>query len=64
MAGDLQEVDALCEGCGEPMAPDLRTQFDGSEELGTKTLAELGLPPLHIVRGIDESLAKAGTTIE
>ena len=40
------------------MAPDLRTQFDGSEELGSKTLAELGLPPLHIVRGIDEESDK------
>ena len=58
LAGALKEVDALCEGCGEPMAPDLRTQFDGSEGLGTKTLAELGLPPLHIVRGIDEESEK------
>lgn len=54
LAGDLKEEDAICGGCGEPMAPDLRTQFDGNEGLGTKTLAELGLPPLHIVRGINE----------
>jgi adenylyltransferase/sulfurtransferase len=54
LAGDLAEADALCEGCSEPMAPDLRARFDGSEALGHKTLAELGLPPLHIVRGRNE----------
>ena len=53
LAGDLAEDEALCEGCQEPMAPDVRSRFDGSEGLGTRTLAELGLPPLHIVRGCD-----------
>lgn len=52
MAGDLSEDDARCPDCSEPMAPDLRSQFDGSEGLGDKTLAELGLPSLHIVKGI------------
>jgi hypothetical protein len=58
LAGDLSEEEALCEGCGEPMAPDLRSQFDGSEGLGQRTLAEIGLPPLHIVRGRDEASDK------
>ena len=51
LAGALSETEAACEACGEPMAPDVRSQFDGSEGLGERTLAELGLPPLHIVRG-------------
>jgi len=51
LAGDLREDEALCPGCSEPMAPDVRSMFDGSEGLGARTLAELGLPPLHIVRG-------------
>jgi len=54
LAGELEEDEALCEGCGEPMAPDVRSRFDGSEGLGHKTLAELGLPPLHILRGVTE----------
>ena len=54
LAGDLSEADALCEGCQEPMSPDVRSHFDGSEGLNERTLAELGLPPLHIVRGRDE----------
>jgi len=54
LAGDLAEADARCPGCDEPMAPDLRTRFDGGEGLGARTLAELGLPPLHIVRGRDD----------
>lgn len=51
MAGDMTEDEARCPGCDEPMAPDLRSQFDGSEGLGHKTLAELGLPALHIIKG-------------
>lgn len=51
LAGDLSEQEALCPGCGQPMAPDVRSRFDGSEGLGPRTLTELGLPPLHIVRG-------------
>ena len=35
------------------MKPDVRSQFDGSEGFNDKTLAELGLPPLHIVKGAD-----------
>jgi adenylyltransferase/sulfurtransferase len=54
LAGDLSEDDAICEGCDDPMGPDLRSRFDGTEGLGSKTLRELGLPPLHIVRGRDE----------
>ena len=55
LAGDLSEDDALCEACEEtePMKPDVRSQFDGSEGFNDKTLAELGLPPLHIVKGAD-----------
>ena len=53
LAGELREEDALCERCGEPMAPDVRSQLDGSEGLGERTLTEIGLPPLHIVRGGD-----------
>ncbi|MBL4846908.1 MAG: ThiF family adenylyltransferase [Planctomycetes bacterium] len=53
VAGDLSEDDARCESCHEPMAPDLRSQFDGTEGLGHKTLAELGLPSLHIIKGVD-----------
>lgn len=55
LAGALAEAEALCEGCGEPMVPDVRSRFDGSEGLGQRTLRELGLPPLHIVRGRDEA---------
>ncbi|MEZ6187986.1 MAG: ThiF family adenylyltransferase [Planctomycetota bacterium] len=51
LAGDLREEHALCPSCQQPMAPDVRSMFDGSEGLGSKTLAELGLPPLHVVRG-------------
>jgi adenylyltransferase/sulfurtransferase len=54
LAGDLPEEEAICKGCGDPMGPDLRVRFDGTEGLGAKTLQELGLPPLHIVRGSDE----------
>lgn len=54
LAGDLSEDEARCEGCGEPMAPDVRSSFDGSEGLGGRTLRELGLPPLHIVRGRED----------
>lgn len=53
LAGDLDENQAACETCQEPMAPDVRSQFDGSEGLGSKTLQEFGLPPLHIVKGTD-----------
>ena len=55
LAGELGEEEARCDGCGEPMVPDVRSRFDGSEGLGERTLAELGLPPLHIVRGRDEA---------
>lgn len=55
LAGDLSEDQARCAGCDEPMAPDVRSQFDGTEGLSTKTLAELGLPPLHIVKGVSAS---------
>lgn len=55
LAGALSEDDARCAGCGEPMAPDLRSRFDGSEGLGDRTLAELGFPPLHILRGRNEA---------
>lgn len=55
LAGELSEEQARCPGCGEPMVPDVRSRFDGSEGLGEKTLAELGIPPLHILRGRDES---------
>ena len=54
LAGDLSEDDARCDGCGEPMAPDVRARFDGTEGLGARRLNEIGLPPLHIVRGRDE----------
>ncbi len=54
LSGALDEADAICEGCDNPMGPDLRSRFDGTEGLGSKTLRELGLPPLHIVRGRDE----------
>ena len=54
LAGALAEDEARCDGCGEPMVPDLRSRFDGSEGLNERTLAELGIPPLHILRGRDE----------
>ncbi len=54
LAGDLSEDEARCEGCGEPMAPDVRSMFDGGEGLGGRTLREVGLPPLHIVRGRED----------
>ncbi len=56
LAGALSEDEARCEGCGEVMTPDLRSRLDGTEGLGGRTLAELGLPPLHIVRArVDEA---------
>lgn len=51
LAGAMAEDDARCAKCAEPMRPDVRSMFDGTEGLGGRTLAELGLPPLHIVRG-------------
>ncbi|MBX3466895.1 MAG: ThiF family adenylyltransferase [Planctomycetes bacterium] len=54
LAGALSEDDARCAGCHEPMAPDVRSTFDGTEGFGGRRLAELGLPPLHIVRGRDD----------
>jgi molybdopterin/thiamine biosynthesis adenylyltransferase len=54
LAGTLKEEDARCEKCGETMAPDLRARLDGEEGLNDRTLAELGLPPLHIIRIVDE----------
>lgn len=54
LAGVLAEDDARCAGCREPMAPDLRARFDGGEGLGARKLVDLGLPPLHIVRGRDD----------
>lgn len=54
LAGALAEDDARCATCNEPMAPDVRSTFDGSEGLDDRRLADLGLPPLHIVRGRDD----------
>lgn len=56
LAGAMAEAEARCRACDapEPMAPDVRSRFDGSEGLGHKTLAELGIPPLHIIRGRDD----------
>lgn len=54
LAGALAEDDARCATCHEPMAPDVRSTFDGSEGLDDRRLADLGLPPLHIVRGRDD----------
>jgi adenylyltransferase/sulfurtransferase len=54
LAGTLAEKDALCEKCGEPMRPDVRTRLDGSEGLLEKTLLEIGIPPLHVLRGRDD----------
>jgi molybdopterin/thiamine biosynthesis adenylyltransferase len=53
LAGDLDEEDALCPKCSDPMKPDVRSQLDGSEGLLDRTLADIGLPPLHIVKGAD-----------
>jgi adenylyltransferase/sulfurtransferase len=58
LAGALGEDEARCDGCGEPMRPDLRSSFDGSEGLGGRRLSELGLPPLHIVRGRDDATGR------
>lgn len=57
LAGALPEAQARCHACAakDPMAPEVRSRFDGSEGLGDRTLAALGLPPLHIVRGRDEA---------
>jgi adenylyltransferase/sulfurtransferase len=54
LAGTLAEKDALCEKCGEPMRPDLRTRLDGAEGFSDRTLVEVGIPPLHIVRARDD----------
>lgn len=54
LAGAMHEDEARCEGCREPMSPDVRSTFDGTEGLGARRLSELGLPPLHIVRGRDD----------
>jgi molybdopterin-synthase adenylyltransferase len=51
LAGAMPEDEARCGRCRQPMSPDVRSQFDGSEGLGARTLRQLGLPPLHIVRG-------------
>ncbi len=50
LAGTLAEKDALCETCNQPMRPDLRSRLDGAEGLSERSLLEVGIPPLHIVR--------------
>ncbi|MBI3724875.1 ThiF family adenylyltransferase [bacterium] len=55
LAGTLAEKDALCEGCGLPMRPDIRTRLDDALGLSDRTLASLGIPPLHIVRARDDA---------
>jgi molybdopterin-synthase adenylyltransferase len=55
LAGAMHEDEARCESCKEPMSPDVRSTFDGTEGLGARRLSELGLPPLHIVRGRDDA---------
>jgi molybdopterin/thiamine biosynthesis adenylyltransferase len=56
LAGALSEEQARCEACKapEPMAPEVTSRFDGGEGLGERTLASLGIPPLHIVKGRDD----------
>ena len=59
LAGTLAEKDALCATCGEPMRPELRSRLDGNEGLNALTLAEIGLPPLHIVRARDDASGRS-----
>lgn len=54
LAGALREDDARCERCREPMAPDVRARLDGGEGLNERTLAEVGFPPLHVVRACED----------
>ncbi len=47
----LTEKDAVCPGCGKPRRAEFMHSLDGSEELGEKTLAEIGVPPFDVVVG-------------
>lgn len=58
LAGTLAEKDALCESCEQPMRPDLRARLDGSEGISARTLLEIGLPPLHIVRARNDETGR------
>lgn len=51
LAGLLSEKEAICESCEEVMVPRQVAEFCGEEGLGDKSLAELGIPPLHILYG-------------
>src|SRR5262249_27657110 len=54
LAYSLKEDDARCPRCGAPMRPALRWGLDGSEGISDRTLAEIGFPPLHILRARDD----------
>jgi adenylyltransferase/sulfurtransferase len=60
LAGTLAEKDALCPGCNEPMRPDVRSRLDGTEGLSGETLAAIGIPPLHILRGRNDTTGREG----
>lgn len=58
LAGTLAEKDALCESCEQPMRPDLRSRLDGSEGFAERSLLEIGIPPLHIVRARNDETGR------
>jgi len=58
LAGTLAEKDALCETCNQPMRPDLRARLDGSEWISGKSLLEIGIPPLHVVRARNDETGR------
>ncbi|MEZ0227124.1 MAG: ThiF family adenylyltransferase, partial [Planctomycetota bacterium] len=58
LAGTLAEKDALCDGCEQPMRPDLRSRLDGSEGISDRTLLDIGIPPLHIVRARNDETGR------
>jgi adenylyltransferase/sulfurtransferase len=58
LAGTLAEKDALCEGCNQPMRPDLRARLDGSEGIAERSLYDIGIPPLHILRARNDETGR------
>ncbi len=47
----LTLAEITCDQCGDVLDLETEYQFDGTEPYADRTLAELGVPPLHLVTG-------------
>jgi adenylyltransferase/sulfurtransferase len=45
----LFDKDMLCQECGSTLVQEIEYEFDGREPYARRTLASLGVPPLHIL---------------